>query len=138
MDGRVKLKNYGNARTHSTAAACKIIREASDKIETRLEELSKDFPALRDTAVEYLLSLPDFQPTTATEREQVAAVRAWLEHPHHVREVERAATGAKKKKVKRAEQGRAKSIPTRKARQKNASRSKVLAANRSAASAEPS
>ena len=60
-------------------------------IETTLEELSKDFPARRDAAAKYLLSLPDFQPTNESEREQVAAVRVWLDHPNHVRTVERAA-----------------------------------------------
>ena len=109
MDPKVKLKTYGNARTHSTPAAIKIIREATDKIDVALEELSKDFPGRRDAAVKYLLSLPDFQPKTSSEREQFAAVHTWLNDPRHVREVERAAAGEKKKKrKKRAEQGRAK------------------------------
>ena len=108
MDPKVKLKTYGNARAHSTPAACKIIREATEMIETTLEELSKDFPARCDAAVKYLLSLPEFQPKTDSERAQVAAVHTWLNDPSHVREVERAATGeAKKKRKKPAESGRA-------------------------------
>ena len=47
-----KSGNYGNAHVHSSSAACKIIREATEMIETKLEELSKDFPARRDAAVE--------------------------------------------------------------------------------------
>ena len=101
LDLSVKLKNYGYARVHSTPVAIKIITEATEKIETMLEELSTDFPARRDAAVEYLLSLPDFKPKTESEREQVAAVRSWLTHPHHVREVERATAGEAKKKRKK-------------------------------------
>ena len=109
MDEHVKLESYGNARLHSTPRAIKIIRETTTMIETTLEELSKDFPARRDAAAKYLLSLPDFQPTNESEREQVAAVRVWLDHPNHVRAVERAATGEKKKKRKKpAESGRSK------------------------------
>ena len=84
LDLSVKLKNYGYARVHSTPVAIKIITEATEKIETMLEELSTDFPARRDAAVEYLLSLPDFQPTTDPEREQVAAWRSWLSNPLHI------------------------------------------------------
>ena len=84
LDLSVKLKNYGYARVHSTPVAIKIITEATEKIDTMLEELSTDFPARRDAAVEYLLSLPDFQPTTDPEREQVAAWRSWLSNPLHI------------------------------------------------------
>ena len=59
------------------------------------------------TAAKYLLSLPDFQPKTESERAQAAAVHTWLNDPCHVREVEWTAE-AKKKRKKRAEQGRGK------------------------------
>jgi len=108
LSKKSKSGSYGNARTHSSPEAIKIIRDATEKIEATLEELSTDYPARRDAAVAYLLSLPDFQPKTASEREQVAAVHTWLNDPCHVREVERAATGQKKKKRKRAESGRGK------------------------------
>ena len=50
MDPKVKLKSYGTAHTHSSPEAIKIIREATETIETTLEELSTDFPARRDAA----------------------------------------------------------------------------------------
>ena len=84
LDSKVQLKNYGYARVHSTPVAIKIITEATEKIETMLEELSTDFPARRDAAVKYLLSLPDFQPKTDSERAQVAAVHTWLSDPRHI------------------------------------------------------
>jgi hypothetical protein len=84
LNKKSKSGSYGNARVHSSPAAIKIIREATEKIGTTLEELSKDFPARRDAAVKYLLSLPDFQPTTDSEREQVAAWRSWLSNSLHI------------------------------------------------------
>ena len=77
--------------THSTKAAVTIIRDASEAIEARLAELTKDYPAEFDKAVKFFLKR--FKPKDDAEAAEAAAWRSWLEDPLHVAAVARKATG---------------------------------------------
>ena len=114
IPGRV---DYGDARKHSTPAAITIIRDASVAIEAQLAELTKDYPAEFDKAIEFFLER--FKPKDDAEAAEAAAWRSWLENPMHVVSNEQKATGEVKKKVKRAEIGRAKAPKSRSKKKKH-------------------
>ena len=77
--------------THSTPAAITIIRDATTAIEARLAELTKDYPAEFDKAIEFFLKR--FKPKDDAEAAEAAAWRSWLQNANHVAAVARKATG---------------------------------------------
>ena len=109
--GRERYMDTDKYTKHATTAARNIIRDASAAIEARVAELTKDYPAEFDKAIEFLLER--FKPEGEAEVEAAAAWRSWLKDPLHVAAVAQKASGKVKKKVKRAENGRAKARPSK-------------------------
>ena len=85
--------------THSTPTAVTIIRDATTAIEASLAELTKDYPAEFDKAIEFFLER--FKPKDDAEAAEAAAWRSWLENANHVAAVARKATGEVKEKRKK-------------------------------------